>query len=75
MAGILLYFSVSTQVSYRNFYDEMLYSNTDNSYKKMGITSNFLSQMYESKTKQNDKEMNELELTSFLYDDNQIKVI
>lgn len=34
MAGILLYFSVSTQVSYRNFYDEMLYSNTDNSYKK-----------------------------------------
>lgn len=26
MAGILLYFSVSTQVSYRNFYDEMLYS-------------------------------------------------
>lgn len=30
--------------------------------------------MYESKTKQNDKEMNELELTSFLYDDNQIKM-
>lgn len=74
MAGILLYFSVSTQVSYRNFYDEMLYSNTDNSYKKMGITSNFLSQIYESKTKKNDKEMNELELTSFLYDDNQIKM-
>lgn len=73
MAGTLLHFSISTQVSYRNYYDEMLYANSDNSYKKMGISSNFLNQVYESKTKQNDKEMNELELTNYLYDDNQIK--
>ena len=74
MAGALLYLSISSQVSYRNYYDEMLYSNTDNTYKKMGITSNFISQMYEASTKKNDKEMDELELTSYLYDDNQIKL-
>lgn len=74
MAGALLYLSISSQVSYRNYYDEMLYSNTDNTYKKMGITSNFISQMYEASTKKNDKEMDGLELTSYLYDDNQIKL-
>lgn len=73
MSIAILILSLSVQATYSDFYDELLYANTDNSYKKMGITSNFLSEMYESCTKENDKQIDVRELTNFLYDENQIK--
>lgn len=72
MIGMLV-FSISNSITYSDFYEELKYSKNENSYADYGIIGNFASQIASGTTKKNDKEMNEAELTNFLYRENQIK--
>lgn len=70
---VFLYLSVTSLSVTKDFYEELIYSTSDNSYSKSGVTSNFLTEMYKGLTKSDDYECDFDTLTSYLYDDSQIK--
>lgn len=69
----MLVLSISNSITTSDFYEELKYSKNENSYADYGIVGNFASQIASGASKKNDKEMNEAELTNFLYRENQVK--
>ncbi len=70
---LFLFLSVTSLSVTKNFYDELIYSTSDNSYSKSGVLPNFFTEMYKGLKNNEEYECDFNELTSYLFDENQIK--